>query len=250
MASAMDFGVQSFCYRNVKDNTKAARLVREAGFDKVEICGVHADFNDLDAWKDVVATYRAEGISIISIGVQTFTGDVPTEKTWFECARAAGAKYISGHFKVDSFTRAIPAAAALCEAYDIKIGLHCHGGYMFGGSPDVVAHILELGGPRIGLNLDTAWCMQIGPRQGNPVQWAERFKDRLYGIHYKDFTFEPDGSWKDVVVGTGNLDLPALVRKLEEIGFDGYAVIEYEGDVENPWPALKKCAEAMRALAG
>ena len=28
------------------------------------------------------------------------------------------------------------------------------------------------------------------------------------------------------------------------------AVIEYEADVENPVPALTKCVETMRALAG
>jgi hypothetical protein len=48
-------------------------------------------------------------------------------------------------------------------------------------------------------------------------------------------------------VGTGNLDLPQLLKNLEAVNFGGYAVLEYEGDVENPVPALKECVAAVRA---
>jgi sugar phosphate isomerase/epimerase len=108
-------------------------------------------------------------------------------------------------------------------------------------------HLIGLGGPEIGLCIDTAWAMQIGPAQGNPVHWAERFAGKIYGVHFKDFVFGRDGAWTDVVVGTGNLDLPAFVAVLQRGGFDGMAVIEYEADVENPEPALKRCVESMRA---
>jgi len=43
--------------------------------------------------------------------------------------------------------------------------------------------------------------------------------------------------------------LPAFVAALEETGFDGMAVIEYEADPENPVPALTDCVNQMRALA-
>jgi len=51
----------------------------------------------------------------------------------------------------------------------MKIGIHLHGGYMFGGSMDVIEHLLKIGGPRINCFIDTAWCMQTGPHAGNPV---------------------------------------------------------------------------------
>ena len=154
-------------------------------------------------------------------------------------------KHISAHFTAGTFHDAVPAAARLCEEFDIRIGIHCHGGYMFGGSPDVLDVLFKLGGPKIGINLDTAWCMQIGPN-GNPIQWVrERFKGKIFGVHYKDFIFDRRGQWTDVVVGTGNLDLPGFVRALEETGFDGMAVIEYEADPENPVPALTDCVKKM-----
>lgn len=245
---ARDFGVQSYCFRETKDNADLAKKVRQIGVDKLEICGVHADFAKPDAFKDVVKIHTDAGVKIVSLGVQTFKNKVDEERQWFECAKIAGAKYISAHFTVDTFHDAVPAAAKLAEEYGIKIAIHCHGGYMFGGSPDVLDHLLKLGGPNIGLNIDTAWCMQIGPYNGKPVEWAKKYAGRVYGVHYKDFTFDRDARWHDVVVGTGNLDLPAFVKALEDGGFNGFAVIEYEANPDNPVPALTECVQKMRAI--
>ena len=247
---ARDFGVQSYCFRHFKDNAKVAQLVKEIGLDKIEVCAVHADFDDPAAFEKVVKTYADAGVSVVSIGVETFTGDEQHARNRFECVKAAGAKHMSCHFKVDSFREAVPQVAKLADEYGVRVGIHCHGGYMFGGNVPELEHLIGLGGGRVGLVIDTAWCMQIGPRQGDPVKWAsETFKGKVFGVHYKDFVFEKNGQWKDVVVGTGNLDLPAFVSALEGGGFDGYAVIEYEADVEDPVPALKKCVESMRAGA-
>ena len=247
MSNARNFGVQSFCFRNFKDNAAVAEKVREIGLDKIEVCAVHADFNDPDGWEKEVETYRKAGVQIVSIGVQTFTG-AESEEKWFACAAAAGAKHISCHFQVNSFMTAIPKVRRWSAKYGIQVGIHTHGGYLFGGSPDVARYLLDLGGPEIGLCLDTAWLLQIGPRQGNPLQWAKNFAGQIYGIHYKDFVFEPNGQWRDVVVGTGNLDLPAFVGALEEGGFQGMTVIEYEADPDNPVPALTECVQRMRSL--
>jgi hypothetical protein len=35
---------------------------------------------------------------------------------------------------------------------------------------------------------------------------------------------------------------------LKQSNFTGPLVIEYEGDVENPVPALKKCVESLKKL--
>lgn len=241
-----DFGVQSYCFRGFKDNARVASMVREIGVSAIEVCAVHADFSDPDAWKKTVDTYAAAGVSICSIGVQTLTGNEAAERPWFECVRAAGARHMSVHFNVDTFSKAIPMAAGLAEEYDIRLAIHCHGGYKFGGSADVMEHLLNLGGPRIGVGLDTAWCMQTGPRHGNPLQWVKRFAGRIYGVHFKDFVFEPDGQWRDMVIGEGNLDTAAFIKALQETGFDGFSVIEYEADVNDPVPALSRCVQAIR----
>ena len=240
------FGVQSYCFRNFKDNADVARKVREIGLDQIELCDVQVNLKDPEALREASEIYREAGVSVISIGVQTFVGQ-DDERKWFEGAKAAGARHISCHFQVDSFLRAIPKVRKWSREFGIRVGIHCHGGYVFGGQPDVLTYLLDLGGPEIGLCIDTAWALQIGPGKGNPVEWAKKFAGRIYGIHYKDFIFERNGQWKDTVVGTGNLDLPAFNAALRDGGFDGMAVIEYEADPENPVPALKACVESMRA---
>ena len=246
MSTALDFGVQSYCFRHFKDNKEVAAKVREIGLDKIELCAVHADFNDPEAFGKVVGIYRESGVQIISIGVETFTGQ-PEEEQKFKCAQVAGAGHISCHFRPDSFLKAIPMVREWSRQYGIRVGIHCHGGYNFNGNPETLRYLLSLGTPEIGLCMDTAWAMQIGPQHGNPVQWArEEFAGRICGIHYKDFIFDRSGKWEDVIAGEGNLDLPELVKALDETGFEGMAVIEYEADVENPVPALKRCVESMR----
>ena len=98
MSNRLDFGIQSFCFRNFKSNKDVVKKVKEIGLDKIEICEVHADFKDAESWKEVVHLYQNSGVSIISIGVQTFTGD-PSEKLYFECAAIAGAKTNFGKIK-------------------------------------------------------------------------------------------------------------------------------------------------------
>lgn len=248
MKKSLDFGVQSYCFRNFTDNAIVAKKVHDIGLDKIELCGIHADFDKPADMSAVTKIYQNEGVQVVSIGVQTFEG-ADREKAWFECAAASGAKHISAHFRIESYMRAIPRVREWSREFGFKVGIHCHGGYMFGGQPDVLQHLIALGSPEIGLCIDTAWCMQIGPSQGNPVKWATDFAGSITGIHYKDFVFEPNAGWKDVIVGTGNLDLPAFVDALDAGGFDGMAVIEYEGDADNPDPALKRCVESMRSLA-
>jgi len=249
MGDALDYGVQSYCFRHFKDNAAVAKKVREIGVDSIEVCAVHADFSDPEGWRDVVSTYHDAGVAVVSIGVQNFSGQ-ESDRSFFECAASAGARHISCHFQVDSFTKAIPMVRGWCREYDIRVGIHCHGGYAFGGQPPVLKHLLSLGTPEIGLCIDTAWALQIGPNSGNPVQWVQDFPGQTYGVHYKDFRFDPDGRWHDTVVGQGTLDLKGFVDALQADGFDGMAVIEYEADVENPVPALTECVQVMRDLVG
>ncbi|MDR0534533.1 MAG: sugar phosphate isomerase/epimerase [Verrucomicrobiales bacterium] len=249
MNNKIDFGVQSWCFRHFKDNPTVAKLVRDIGLRSTELCSAYADFHKPSEFGSIVKTYRDAGVEICSLGVLTLKGE-PNERDFFECASIAGAKHISVHFQVDTFPQAIKQAQKFCDEFGIKVGIHCHGGYMFGGQPDVMDYLVKLGAPQIGVCIDTAWCIQIGPWLGKPLEWVKRYAGHIHGIHFKDFVFDRNGQWTDVVVGEGNLDLPAFVAALKENGFNGMSVIEYEGDVENPVPALKNCVEAMRKQLG
>jgi len=238
-------GAQSYCFRHFKENAQVIENLKACGLDKIELCGVHADFNAPETFDGVLQQYSDGGVEIVSIGVQGFNNNPETERNFFEFARRAGAKYISCSFNVDSAPHGFESADKLAAEYGIKLAIHNHGGHDWLGNAGMLGKVFSMTSENIGLCLDTAWALQAGE---NPLEWVEKFGTRLYGVHIKDFVFDRAGKGEDVVVGTGNLDLPQLLKNLDAVNFQGFAVLEYEGDVENPVPALQKCVEAVRAL--
>ncbi|MFC1582523.1 sugar phosphate isomerase/epimerase family protein [Planctomycetota bacterium] len=237
--------VQSYCFRNFKDNQKVVELVKECGLSAIELCGVHADFNDENTFDDLLKVYADGGVGIVSIGVEGFSNDEAAERKRFDFSKKAGLKVISCDFRVNTVPDSYRTAEKLADEYDINVAIHNHGGRHWLGAAQMLDQVFADTSPRIGLCLDTAWAMHS---HEDPVTLTERFKDRLYSLHLKDFVFDRAGNPEDVVVGTGNLDLAAVLDLLDKQGFSGPAVIEYEGDVEDPAPAVAKCVEAIKAI--
>jgi sugar phosphate isomerase/epimerase len=242
-----DLAVQSWCLRGFKATEQVIAQVKKIGVTNIELCGVHCDFNNPAGFDEVLAKYTSVGIKILSIGVQTFSGDEVKEENWFKFAKLAGCRQISASFAVDKVPGAFRVAEKLGDKYDVNVAIHNHGGYDWLGSRTMLKHVFSQTSSRIGLCMDAAWCMQAGER---PMQMAEQFVDRLYGVHLKDFVFDRSGKGHDVVVGEGNLPLRELLELVRTRAPEQCsAIIEYESDVENPAPALIKCVAAVKAVA-
>ncbi len=238
-----ELGVQSYCFRGFKENSKVCELVKEIGVNAIELCGVHLDFTDESQFDAAISAYQDNGVKIVSIGVQGFSGDAAVEEKNFEFTRRAGAKFMAVDFNPATWQAATASAQAMAERYDVKLGIHNHGGPHWLGNRAMLRQLFAESGPRIGLCLDTAWAIDA---REDPVTMVEEFSDRLFGLHIKDLIFDRARTPEDVVVGTGNMDLPKLQAALKKIDFAGYAVLEYEGDVDNPVPALSECVAAVR----
>lgn len=241
-----DLGIQSYCYRGFKDNAKVAELLKQAGVNVLELCAVHVDFNDENRCADVLKIYQNAGVRIAAIGVERFANQEAAERKRFEFAKRAGAKVISADFDLDTVPHCYRTAEKLADEYDINVAIHNHGGQHWLGCARMLRHVFQNTSTRIGLCLDTAWALDS---RENPVAMAEQFGKRLYGVHIKDFVFDRARKPSDVVVGEGNLDLAKLMATLKKVNFNGSLIIEYEGDVNDPVPALKKCVAAVKAAA-
>ena len=133
-------------------------------------------FRDPDSWQEIVKTYADAGVSVISIGVQTFTGD-PSEKSFFECAALAGAKHISCHFQLESYPQSHHTGARLEPGIRaFAVGIHCHGGYHFGGQPGVLKHLIGLGRARNRPVYRHGLGLANWPSPGQPRQMDDRFR--------------------------------------------------------------------------
>lgn len=237
-----ELGVQSYCFRGFKTNPEVIRELKRCGVNAIELCAVHADFKNPATFAEVIRTYRKAGVKILSIGVQGIAGDAKVEENYFRFAKMAGAKFMSVSFRMHALPKCLTVADRLAAKYKIKLAIHNHGGYDWLGNLTALEYVFARTSKRVGLCLDTAWAMQAGY---SPLKFIEKFGERLYGIHVKDFVFEPTGKGRDVVAGTGNLDLKALFKAAKKVGFKGYTVIEYEGDVQKPAPAVRKCVKRV-----
>ncbi|OGV70202.1 MAG: hypothetical protein A3K19_16485 [Lentisphaerae bacterium RIFOXYB12_FULL_65_16] len=245
----MDFGkelaVQSYCFRGFKANPEVIEKVKAIGLSRIELCGVHVDFANDAKFDEVIDLYRKAGVKICSIGVQGFSGKADVERKWFEFAKRAGATTISATFALDTVPNCYRVAEKLADEYNINLAIHNHGGRHWLGAAEMLNYVFKQTSPRVGLMLDTAWALHS---HEDPVAMVEKFGSRLYGVHVKDFIFDRAGKHQDVVVGTGNLDLPKLFAAMKKINFSGNLILEYEGEVSNPVPALTDCVVAVRGV--
>lgn len=236
--------IQSWCYRHWKQLPDVLTQLKNTGVSAIELCGAHADFMDPAKHAQPIAQCKEAGVPIVAIGVERLTGDPAKDRPRFEFCKSAGIKNMSFTFAPEAMFDGLRNIEKLADQYDVNLGIHNHGGYDWLGNPTILQYVFGKTSKRIGLHLDTAWAIDA---KQNAVQMVEQFADRMHGIHVKDFVYDRARQPKDVVIGTGNLDLPKLMQTLKQINFVGPMVIEYEGDVENPVPALKQCVAALRA---
>ncbi len=241
---AMEIGLQTWCFGHFKNGDEIA-CIKECGVSTVELSHAHVDVSNEASADKTIARYKAAGLKIVGLGVQGIANDREKEEKSFRFVQRVGAKFMSVDFRGPIIAECAASAQRMADQYGIRLAIHNHGRGHRLGSSWALQEVFDRTGPQIGLCLDTAWALDAGE---NPVAMVERFGSRLYGIHFKDFVFDRAGRSHDVVTGTGNLDLVLMRDALRKVNFNGYAVIEYEGDVENPLPAVKKCVQAVREV--
>jgi sugar phosphate isomerase/epimerase len=189
---------------------------------------------------EVLKLYRDNGLIFNSYGINSFNNDEAKVRPFFEFAKKAGIRTLGCKPNPEAYE----LLERLSEEYSIKLAIHNHGrkDQMY-GEVDRLREALKNTSANIGLCLDTGWLIDVG---GDPVELIREYPDRIYGIHFKDFIYEADGTRHEAVLGDGKLDVHGLMKALKEIRFNGYATIEFEGDPENPVPSIKKCIARLQ----
>jgi len=234
-------GIQSWCFRALNGNNDNINALKKCNIDSIEICNVHVDVNNKSQVDEVIKLYKDNGITFSSCGINDYPNDESTIRNYFEFARKAGIKILGA----DPEPEAFDLIDRLCNEYGIKIAIHNHGRYHKYGSMKQLEEAFSRSTANIGLCLDTGWALDS---QIDPVDMIRRFSNRLYGIHFKDFTFDKNDNIMESVLGRGELDLQAVLNSLKEIGFKGYVTLEYEGEPENPLPSIVKCLDRLKKV--
>ncbi len=246
--AGLPVGVQSYCFRNFKDPKVLQGFIHTLGLNSIELWpGGHLPVDTPKEQLELaVADYKAAGISIDACGVVGFENDEASARQIFEYAKVLGVMAISAAPAHD----ALPLMVKLTEEYGIPIAIHNHGpaDKLYGTAEMIRKHLAPLPSS-VGLCVDTGHFQRVDE---DPLAVIAEFGDRVNGIHLKDMVLtgekndKGDPLWEDAIIGKGNLDLPALVKLLKEIGFDGYCSLEYESDPSNPIPAMQECLASLR----
>jgi sugar phosphate isomerase/epimerase len=93
-------------------------------------------------------------------------------------------------------------------------------------------------------------CLDIGhdTRDGfNPSDDLKKYHARIFDIHIKDVT-AADKSGKTCEMGRGVIDIPAFVKMLRKVKYDGACSLEFEKDMTDPLAGLAESIGYFRGV--
>ena len=209
----------------------------------------HKDFFlPYDADDAAIAAYKAK---LAAFGVETLTSGpyyATTEdelRAQFEFARRFGLKTVVGvPFDFNPKGRDVPARELRLESdraldivdrlvgeYDVRYAVHNHGPDNACLYPTAEAALKRIGNrdKRIGVCLDVGHEMRAGL---DPVAFIRAHGDRIYDVHIKNIMIDP--AENIAMEGPrGELDIPAIMRALKDVGYTGGCHVEYEKDFKD-----------------
>ncbi|MEC9092153.1 MAG: sugar phosphate isomerase/epimerase [Planctomycetota bacterium] len=240
----LPMGVQSYSLRNFS-LVEAVRHISGMGLKYVEFYSKHLNPGGPDQQvQDVKELCKKAGISINAHGVSTFSKNHENNGRIFEFAKRAGIKNLTANPQPDAFD----SLERWCAKYKIRICIHNHGpGSLYDKISDVTKAVKGRH-PLIGACVDTGHFIRS---QEDPVQAVHQLKGRVFALHVKDEEKREKRS-KNVIIGTGHLDLVGLFQSLRDTEFpaDGSVSLEYEANPNNPIDDIKQCiVQAQAAIS-
>ncbi|MBS1857157.1 MAG: sugar phosphate isomerase/epimerase [Acidobacteria bacterium] len=227
-------GVATYSLRNF-DRTTAIEMLKKLKVKYVSIKDVHLKQTDTpEELRKGRAEFDAAGLVVTSGGNVDMTkaNTVEELRPKFEYAKNAGLPMM-----VCAPTHQnIKNVEALVKEYNIRIAIHNHGpeDKNFPTVESVLAVVR-------GLDHRCGLCMDIGhtSRTGeNIVQMAIDAGDRLFDMHFKDLA---DAKVRDSQcdVGDGVLPIPALLKQLRKMKYQGCFNLEYEINAKDPMVGMQ-----------
>ncbi|GEO06673.1 hypothetical protein AAE02nite_43370 [Adhaeribacter aerolatus] len=144
-------------------------------------------------------------------------------KKQFDIAKQLGVKFVTAEPPVKLWD----GIDSLAGAYNIKVAIHDHWkGVSHYWHPDSVLAAIK-DHPNFGA------CADLGhwPKSGiNPVDAVKKLNGHIIGVHLKDIAAFNNPQLKDVPVGTGVVDFPAVFAELQKQQFRGPIYIERDAE--------------------
>jgi L-ribulose-5-phosphate 3-epimerase len=163
-----------------------------------------------------------KGLKVESIYI---AGDstVVSWKKQFDIAQGFGVKFVTAEPPLTMWD----SIDSLAGVYGVKVAIHEHWkGVSRYWSPDSVLAAIK-NHPNFGA------CADLGhwPKSGiNPLEAVQKLSGHIIGVHLKDIAAYNNPALKDVPVGTGVVDFPAIFAELKKQNFKGHIYIERDAE--------------------
>ncbi len=239
-ATDLTLGLASYTLRSLSLD-EVIEVSKRLRLNAVALKSMHMPLESSpDEIRNMASKVRAAGLTLYGAGV-IYMKTAEEVKTAFNYAAAAGLEMIIG---VPDHNL-LPQVDEQVKKHNIKVAIHNHGpGDDLYSSPNDVIKLIKDLDKRIGLCIDVGHVVRIGQ---NPVPMIEKYRDRLYDMHIKDMDKdEPEG--KSIEIGRGVIDIPAIIKALRKINYQGCVAIEYEKDGHDPVPGLAESVGFLRGV--
>jgi len=235
----LKMGVASYSLRKFTLD-QALDMTRELGLKYICLKDMHLPLKssaaECRAAHDKVA---AAGLTLLGGGVVTFRKRDEVRNV-FQYAKDAGMPTIVA----SPDPELLDEIESMVKEFDIRLAIHNHGpGDKWYPSPSDALRAVENRDKRMGLCIDVGHTVRIGEE---PVAAIQRCAGRLYDFHIKDVS-EATAKGTPVVLGTGIIDIPGVLKALLSVGFSGHLGLEYERDAEDPMPGMQKSLAYIRS---
>jgi len=161
--------------------------------------------------------------------------------------RPGSAEATDAHW--ERYRRAMDLIVPEAKTAGVRLAVETHLNHL-SDSLATAARCLEGHDPEVlGVNLD--FC-NVHTCHERALDAIDRFDDRLFLAHVKDSLFTTD-SGEYVPMGQGKMDYPPLIRRLRQVGYDGYLSIEClypQAKQHDPRGAVAHDLRVLRELLG
>ena len=232
------------------------REMKEAGYDGLEIGGDRESLGAPERFKELLAANELELCAVaISVTANPHPPNTEQYRRSIDYAAEMGVTMLmccGGFLGVNRrntfeddyelFASNLRAAKEYADRYGLPIAFHPHRGCIVETLEEVdrlMAHE-----PGVELCPDTGHLLSV---RSDPVELIRRYPDSIVHMHLKDFD-EQTGAFAELGRGNCGQDFEGIFAALDEIGYDGWIVVERDA---SPMPGVESAAisrEFLRSL--
>ncbi len=247
-----DPGVVSYSFRNqfAEDVPATLDMIKEMGMTNIEFSNLFGQ-----SATDLRQMLDERGMICTSYGVGYDALVNDTERV-AEDATTLGAKYVrvasiprEGHFTLEGAQKAVQDFNRGGQALQEKGLFFCYHNHGFEFIPHedgtLFDYIVQNTNPEyVNFEMDILWVTHPG---ADPVALLEKYPERFRLMHLKDLKKGVVGDFSgstpkenDVVLGSGQIDIPAVLRAAQDTNIEYYYIEDESPDVVERIPISKR----------